>query len=595
MSIRVQPFVIDDAVLDLIGREFKFDHAKGLTEWMKNSSDAYIREQIPDDDQTIIMRVHTTNAGNLSSVECIDYVGMTKEQIDGAFKRFFDPEAAKKGAKDASARTLGGHGNGGKFYMRQMFGESRAITYRNGKLSIFGFNTKRQYGFDETYCDTPVDPAEALAIAGIDGVAVPESERVLQGGCGFTVVRGEKPERIKGSTKAGDLLEKIVMHPQARRLIERKPVSLLIGDQTVPQQLQAPRILPKEEFEDPIVIDIPTELPFQGSTVAMETAKYPWPGRLILKTSNEPLRGKHSTLNTIDVLGEIGVIASYRMHEIGIGRSGQSEFIYGECECPILEDLEFDCVRNDRQKLIENQRSDALLRWIREQVETLADSMEEKLNKEKQRHDLKNTSIFNEMLNRWKNRFMDKLLTDILVGDGPAGLQGLGPGRSGNGQGGGHGGDGSGAHEGGNSGLGDKGGDKQSKRPRFPQVMITGQDSDPLDPLSAEPFECDPRHPAIYQRTQDVDQGIYWINTSRPLAAKIIETYDSDSTRWREYLFQRYVDIIVKESIYQLARTDTSLSADDVNRCIDDITTRIHDEAAKDLGSFLFEEQFGVS
>jgi len=48
MSIKVQPFVIDEAVLDLIGKEFRFDHAKGLAEWLKNSSDAYLREKQPE-------------------------------------------------------------------------------------------------------------------------------------------------------------------------------------------------------------------------------------------------------------------------------------------------------------------------------------------------------------------------------------------------------------------------------------------------------------------------------------------------------------------------------------------------------------------
>src|SRR5882724_3056878 len=142
MAIKVQPFVIDDAVLDLIGIEFKFDHAKGLAEWLKNSCDAYLRDKTPDDEQFIIVRLVEGGNGHLSRIECIDFVGMTKKQIDDAFKRFFDPQAAKKGAKDAQIKTLGGHGNGGKFYMRQMFKTAQAITFRNGKLNIFGFNTK---------------------------------------------------------------------------------------------------------------------------------------------------------------------------------------------------------------------------------------------------------------------------------------------------------------------------------------------------------------------------------------------------------------------------------------------------------------------
>src|SRR5437899_1941972 len=123
MPIKVQPFVIDVAVLDLIGNEFRFDHAKGLAEWLKNSSDAYLREGVPDNDQVIIVRFRESG-GKIARIECIDFVGMSKTQIDDAFKRFFDPEAAKKGAKQANLKTLGGHGNGGKFYMRQMFKSS---------------------------------------------------------------------------------------------------------------------------------------------------------------------------------------------------------------------------------------------------------------------------------------------------------------------------------------------------------------------------------------------------------------------------------------------------------------------------------------
>src|SRR6267154_1863922 len=98
MPIKVQPFVIDEAVLDLIGNGFGFDHAKGLAEWLKNSSDAYLREGVPDAEQFVIVRF--CESGNkLTRIECIDFVGMRKQQIDDAFKRFFDPQAAKKGAK----------------------------------------------------------------------------------------------------------------------------------------------------------------------------------------------------------------------------------------------------------------------------------------------------------------------------------------------------------------------------------------------------------------------------------------------------------------------------------------------------------------
>ncbi len=170
MAIKVQPFVIDEAVLDLIGNEFRFDHAKGLAEWLKNSSDAYLREKVPDSEQLIVVRFRESGK-NLTQIECIDFVGMRKEQIDDAFKRFFDPQAAKKGAKQANLKTLGGHGNGGKFYMRQMFKTSRAITYRDGLMNIFGFNTHRQYGFEDGFENRKMTLDEALAKAGINKLA----------------------------------------------------------------------------------------------------------------------------------------------------------------------------------------------------------------------------------------------------------------------------------------------------------------------------------------------------------------------------------------------------------------------------------------
>jgi len=51
----------------------------------------------------------------------------------------------------------------------------------------------------------------------------------------------------------------------------------------------------------------------------------------------------------------------------------------------------------------------------------------------------------------------------------------------------------------------------------------------------------------------------------------------------------------MKEAILQVWKTVPSLTPDDVLRCIDDITTRLHDEAAEDLTSFLFDESFATS
>ncbi|MCY7346801.1 MAG: hypothetical protein LH614_11350 [Pyrinomonadaceae bacterium] len=189
---------------------------------------------------------------------------------------------------------------------------------------------------------------------------------------------------------------------------------------------------------------------------------------------------------------------------------------------------------------------------------------------------------------------MNQVWKEVFMGKGPAGGDGFDFGSGGgSGVGGGNGGNGGGGNEN-PGGEGQEGGDEKKKRPRFPQVLVSGTDSDPLDPLTTGPFHCDPRQPAIYQRTKDVEAGIYWINTSRRLADKILGEYGADSTRWREYMFQRYIDIMIREGIFQMEKTETSLTPDNVTRKIDDLTTRIHDQAAADLNDFLFEEQFSL-
>ncbi len=92
---------------------------------------------------------------------------------------------------------------------------------------------------------------------------------------------------------------------------------LVLNSETQPNRLTAPKIEPKDCFEKELIIPIPETMQFDGVTVAFKNDKYPDPGKLILRTSKDPLRGNLTTLNTIDFIGELGVVASYRIHELG--------------------------------------------------------------------------------------------------------------------------------------------------------------------------------------------------------------------------------------------------------------------------------------
>ncbi len=116
---------------------------------------------------------------------------------------------------------------------------------------------------------------------------------------------------------------------------------------------------------------------------------------------------------------------------------------------------------------------------------------------------------------------------------------------------------------------------------------------DPFAPDDS-PYILSERHPAIHQRPIDFENGIYWINTSKKIASMILEKNKADSIRWREYLFQRYIDIIVKEAIFSLGKTDTDLTSDTVMSEIDRVTSEVLDLAADDLKNFLFENNYQI-
>jgi hypothetical protein len=136
-----------------------------------------------------------------------------------------------------------------------------------------------------------------------------------------------------------------------------------------------------------------------------------------------------------------------------------------------------------------------------------------------------------------------------------------------------------------------------SRKPKYPRVLLSGQDADPLG-LDKTVF-LSPRHNLVYQRFEDVKEGIYWINTQSPLAVSILDKFGVHSPRWREYLFQRYIEIFMKEALYELQKKDPeAFRADRIdNDIMGELVRKIHSAAAEDLGQFLFNDDYdlGVS
>lgn len=592
-SILEEKNVIDDHLLDIIGNAFKFDHEKGIAEWLKNSVDAYIRSNTSDHEQTIILRF-VDGTKNNATFECIDFNGMSVNDINKALKRWGDPEAAKRGLKK---KVYGGHGNGGKFYMRQMFDRSHFITYKDELLNVFGFNDNKKYGFAAGFKNKKINYKDALEMANLPEKLIPNTflEKIKKGKTGFTVVKGIAPVGMKNKIKSYKICEKLKKHPQSMRIMERIDVKVVHNGELIYENLKPEKIKPLVGFEVPVILEMPEKIIYKDhddeeKTILLANKKYS-NGRLILKTSEIALsNGKYSELNRIDIIGELGVVASYYLRELGLYYP-QTDYIYGECECAILEDPDDDCIMNDRTKLTDNDKTRALLQWITEQTKDLCEKISKQEQKEREDIKKKMSSDFNNFLDKWKNRFMSKILSEILVGPGEGEGGGTGKGGSfgeiGNGEG-------NGGKSGGGMGDKDGGGEQKKKGSRFPKVLLSGYDEDPLNPGSQVFLQ--PTQGLVYQRSQDVKEGIYWINTSSPLASAILNRYDANSPRWRDYLFQRYVDIFVKEALIRLEKKEperfTAVTID--GEILGKVVQRIHEFASRDLDSFLFEEKYEV-
>lgn len=657
-DIQEEPNVFADSLLGLISRINS--HEQGLSEWLKNATDTYLRASIPDEKKLVVFRI-VDKGIKKPIMECIDFIGMTSSDITERFKRWGDVKAAQGGLK--GVKTFGRHGTGGKFYMRDWFDESYLIAYKFGRLNIFGFKPNKKYGFLKDYKDKEISPKSALSMVGIEELPFlgEIKQEILDKKRGFTVVRGVGPRGMKKEINIKRICEKFKNHPQALRILERIKTPVIYNRKVIYDRLVPDEIKPKPGFEKPRVISI-SELDGRKES-----------GKLILRTSEIALerRGKLGDLNRIDIIGEVGVIASYFLSELGVLTFPQAAFIYGECKCPVMEKY----AQLLRGKLEDNSDTRALLEWIREQVESFAESMveEEKIKQEEIEKEI--SSSYNEYLNKWKNKFMPRILGELIgslkgnvFGGGvggrkkkkleipPHGFDFSSPiaklplnvespltlkalikkvplgslitassdepeieivnpqiilnpdavktvkrkeiavinfyalGKS----------------------LGAVGtviaqagkfttppvkvkvveGTGSGKSGKYPRVLLSSIDDDPLNP--GKKVVLEPRHPVVYQRPQDFKKGIYWINTSSSLAQVVLKKRGSNSIRWRNYLFQRYVDIFAKEALYKLEKEHAgSLGASIVDRTIfDNLVSKIHEAGTKDLGAFLFDEKY---
>jgi Bacterial Ig-like domain (group 2) len=413
----------------LICKPFQ-SHENGLPEWAKNAADAYGREGSLPKQRVIVIALCDKRSLGLPSIACLDFVGTTSEKIEKYFRHWADPEAAAQGT---DTTVQGGHGNGGKCYMTQMFTDHAAMhTCRDGRgnkygvkggTTQFGYVPSPNKGRDYTVKSLNDELESALLSLAMSKDKLPTAARdALSQASGFTLIRGTGPKYFERKIKVKDLVSQIQDHPQMLATLEFCDVYIVYNGSVVSDAapLRPSIIDPIAGSAEPRTIDIPTTLvdPATGDSHSTTDAGRLPSGQLVLRTSSTSMRWKKKSRHTINYKATGSGFIGYRsMLEFPI-TSGYRNQIYGECALDAMEDFK----QNDRGPLAEAPLTRAVNNFITEQIELYAEEFEAKDRKDYTKKERNELSRINEALDKWKNRIIDSFVGGAFgSGGGPAG------------------------------------------------------------------------------------------------------------------------------------------------------------------------------
>jgi hypothetical protein len=413
----------------LICKPFQ-SHESGYPEWPKNSSDEYARTDATEEERVIVLiQQNGRRDGPSNVIAALDFCGMSSEVIDNDFRHWADPEASRRG--EGQDDVQGGHGNGGKCYMTQMFTDRSYIhTVKDGKGCIYGtiggsirlgYFPDRDQGQDFEVSDVRVELARALDEIGVNIGDLPSSAlATLDKRRGFTLTVGRGAKGYDtGRVPTAQLMDDLVGHPQMRRTLEMCAVYWLANGKLMNGgvRLSLPDIPPLPGAEEPRVVVIPDTVvdPNTGEEVTTTNGDSP-AGALTLRTSETRMwRGEKRSRHNIVYKGKSGYIGFKPVPEFDV-TSTYRERIYGDCELLALEPFKM----NDRAALASSPLVRALEDWIGEQIQAYAKEFEAL---DRRKHDQEEKDALAEMnaaLDRWKNELLDKELSpDDGPGDGP--------------------------------------------------------------------------------------------------------------------------------------------------------------------------------
>lgn len=411
-NLKVHP----EGVIRLLCSEFQ-SHEAGLPEWVKNASDAYARLDVPEDDRNIVLIFDHNRRSTPPSISCLDFCGMSVRDLEEDFRHWGSPDAARGGAGDANVQ--GGHGNGGKCYMLQMFQDYALVqTVRDGKGSRYGVPAGTQrFGYVPDPEDARGYPVgnvaeelkRSLKPVNCSLESLPPSVKEQVGRItGFTIVTGFGPTGYEHRIDLGQLLQNLQDHPQMIRSLELCSIFVVVNGKPYESgsTLQLRTIPPLEGTDEPLSVPVPGTLVDPVSGQKVETCEDgDATGVLELRTSKVSMRWKKKYRhNVLYRAGAAGVVGYVPVVELDVS-SPYRDHIYGEVRLRSLASL----AQNARRGLADSPLSRALNDWLSKEIQRYAKEFEARERKKYAHEERDAVSKMNEALDRWKNRFLVQL------------------------------------------------------------------------------------------------------------------------------------------------------------------------------------------
>ena len=589
---------ISPDLLDTIGRSFKFRHGKGVAEWLKNSLDAYLRSVAQGRESRsggwpVLLWIMNGDKGKRGpNLAVIDFSGASFDQLDQFFLHWGDTTAATLGGTARPGGLTGGHGNGGKFYMREMWKHgARFLTWKDGRLSSLVVDKVEpgSTGYWERKSQRVRDWRHALraAFPEEDGLMSPNDllahlnrldpdliRELDQEARGLSVVLGRTAKQVLSSNdlvrgKKWDsqrLVDAILASPQARRPIRELYVHVVI-DAGQSRRLKAENVVDDPEWP-------PRTIELSGNLINRDQSTI---GRLTVRKASERLVGKLKDRNGVVVLDQqANPVGWYPMSELAVPLVPARRFLHGDVQLdfPGLADI----VHNDRERLIPGEQTVGILSGIAKAFTQRIEEIEEAERRQGENTRLESAVLLNDSLNEHARRFLQKLESEVFTDfvEDPGG-GGTGPAESGNGRSGNGNGSGDRNGAGDEKGKGDadsaNGGNRKHRRPKFPQVLLSGVDADPTK-LSGESKRLSKMDPPLYQDDEDRRFNIWWINASHPFAAIALEHGGARGKVFRSHQLFMFRDVVQREAMRMLQRREAEMALDRLETELDEISNK---------------------